>query len=159
MSVPGPHVFLLVIRLDVRFTDEEKNAVKWIQENFGEGAARYTIILFTRGDQLRTCIEELLTNKQIRELVEQCKGGYHVFNNTDKENLLQVTTLIEKIDRTVKENGGGHYTNEMYEETQRKIEEKEKRRKEEEERKKFEEEEKIREDERRKLKKKELMEA
>uniref|UniRef100_A0A8C1VS70 AIG1-type G domain-containing protein n=1 Tax=Cyprinus carpio TaxID=7962 RepID=A0A8C1VS70_CYPCA len=77
MSVPGPHVFLLVIRLDVRFTDEEKNTVKWIQKNFGEEAAHYTIVLFTRVDQLEkenlTIVEFLTENKQIGELVEQCK--------------------------------------------------------------------------------------
>ncbi len=152
MSVPGPHVFLLVIRLDVRFTEEEKNTVKWIQENFGEDAERYTIILFTRGDQLKTSIEEFLSkNKQIRKLAELCKGGYHVFINTDEENQSQVTELLEKIDRMVMENGGEHYTNEMYKEAQRKIEEEEKRRREEEERKKLKEKEKIREEERSRL--------
>ncbi len=115
MSVPGPHAFLLVIRLDVIFTDEEKNTVKWIQENFGEDAARHTIILFTRGDQLKTSIEEFLSkNKQIIELVRQCKGGYHVFSNTDQDNQSQVTELIEKIDRMV--NGREHYTDQMYKE-------------------------------------------
>ncbi|CAM4445409.1 unnamed protein product [Leuciscus chuanchicus] len=97
MSFPGPHAFLLVIRLDVRLTDEEKNTVKWIQENFGVEAARYTIILFTRGDQLKTSIEEHLTkNHQTNELVKQCNGCYHVFNNTDKGSRSQVTKLLEK---------------------------------------------------------------
>ncbi|XP_043094037.1 uncharacterized protein LOC122344130 isoform X2 [Puntigrus tetrazona] len=149
MSVPGPHAFLLVIRLDVKFTVEEKNTVKWIEENFGEQATRYTIILFTRGDQLEISIEEFLSkNKQIRELVRQCKGGYHVFNNKDEENQSQVTELIEKIDRMVMENGGEHYTNDMYQEAQRRIEEEEMRRREEEERSRLEEEERIRKEER-----------
>ncbi|XP_056128109.1 uncharacterized protein LOC130105945 [Rhinichthys klamathensis goyatoka] len=152
MSVPGPHAFLLVMRLDDRFTKEQKQTMKWIQENFGEEAACYTIVLFTRGDQLKTPIEEFLTkNKQINELVIKCKGGYHVFNNTDEENRSQVTELLEKIERMVKENGGEHYTNEMYKKAQRKIEEVEKRKREEEERRKLEEEEKIRDDERMRL--------
>ncbi|XDV16893.1 hypothetical protein PO909_016406 [Leuciscus waleckii] len=52
ISAPGPRVFLLVIRLDERFTDEKKNAVKWIQENYGEEAARHIIINFTHADSL-----------------------------------------------------------------------------------------------------------
>ncbi|XP_026115062.1 GTPase IMAP family member 4-like [Carassius auratus] len=124
MSVPGPHVFLLVIRLDVRFTDEEKKAVKWIQENFGEKAANYTIVLFTRGDQIDSPINTFLTeNKQIEELVRECKGRYHVFYNTDRKNKSQVTELLEKIDRMVMENGGKYYTSKVDEEVQRKTEE------------------------------------
>ncbi|XP_042578947.1 GTPase IMAP family member 9-like [Cyprinus carpio] len=151
MSVPGPHAFLLVIRLDVRYTDEEKNTVKWIQKNFGEDAECYTIVLFTRGDQLDTHIEEFLTtDEQFKELIEQCAGGYHVFNNKD-ENRSQVTELLEKIDRMVEKNGGVHYTNEMYKKAQRKIDEEEKQQRDKEERQKLEEEKKIRADERSKV--------
>ncbi|XP_067258632.1 GTPase IMAP family member 8 isoform X2 [Chanodichthys erythropterus] len=152
MSVPGPHAFLLVIRLDDRFTNEQKQTMKWIQENFGEKAERYTIVLFTRGDQLDKPIKEFLTkNIQLSVLVSECKGGYHVFNNKNEENRSQVSELLEKIDRMVEENGGEHYTNEMYKEAQRKIEEEERRQREEDERKELEEEEKIRQDERMRL--------
>ncbi|RXN23609.1 GTPase IMAP family member 8-like protein [Labeo rohita] len=154
MSAPGPHVFLLVIRLDVRFTEEEKNTVKWVQENFGEDAAYYTIILFTRGDQLDISIEEFLTkNEQINELVKQCKGGYHVFDNKDK-NRAQVTKLLEKIDIMVMENGGQHYTNEMYIDALIKIREEKKKRREEEERKREADVEIIRQEEKNRLKEK-----
>ncbi|XP_016403238.1 GTPase IMAP family member 4-like, partial [Sinocyclocheilus rhinocerous] len=151
MSLPGPHVFLLVIRLDVRFTVEEKNTVKWIQENFGEDALHYTIILFTRGDQLKTSIEEFLTtNKQMNELIKQCKAGYQVFDNTN-ENQAQVSKLLWKIDTMVKDNRREHYTNQMYQEAQRKIWEEEERQREEDKRLRQEEEIKIRKDEQKRL--------
>nr|XP_055062379.1 uncharacterized protein LOC129445231 [Misgurnus anguillicaudatus] len=132
MSAPGPHVFLLVIRLDVRYTNEEKMTVRWIQENFSADAMNYAMVLFTRGDQLDKPLEEFLKrNKPLKELVDKCKAGYHVFNNKDKKQA-QVTELLEKIDRLMKENGGQHYTNEMYQEAERKIIEEQKSKREEE---------------------------
>ncbi|XP_072240050.1 GTPase IMAP family member 8-like [Leuresthes tenuis] len=122
LSVPGPHIFLLVVRLGMRFTGEEKNAVKWITENFGEEVAKYTLVLFTRGDELvETTIEEYLDkNADLKKLTDECKAGYVVFDNTCMKNRTQVADLFEQIDMTVQMNGG-HYTSSIYEEAQRKL--------------------------------------
>uniref|UniRef100_A0A8C2ETN9 AIG1-type G domain-containing protein n=1 Tax=Cyprinus carpio TaxID=7962 RepID=A0A8C2ETN9_CYPCA len=118
-SLPGPHVFLLVIRLDVRFTEEEKNTVKWIQKNFGEEAASYSSILFTHADHLKgkPLDEYIRKSDSLKALVNECGGRFHSFNNNDMQNRSQVTELLEKIER-MKENGIGYYTNKMYEEAQ-----------------------------------------
>ncbi|KAL0202104.1 hypothetical protein M9458_000122, partial [Cirrhinus mrigala] len=115
MSVPGPHVFLLVIRLGVRFTEEEKKTVEWIQENFGEAATRYTIILFTHADYLKGKPLDLYISesKELQALVRKCGNRYHPFNNEDMENRDQVTELLENIEIMVEVNGGQHYTNEI----------------------------------------------
>ncbi|XP_071246139.1 GTPase IMAP family member 7-like [Salvelinus alpinus] len=154
MSVPGPHAFLLVIRLG-RFTEEERNTVKWIQEFFGEEASNYTIILFTGGDQLedKSMVDFLSESEELMKLVKVFKGRHHVFNNKKKNDNTQVTELLKKIDKMVMKNGGQHYTNEMYQEVQRKIEKEEERKKQEE---KGREEERKKREEMRKNKSKDL---
>ncbi|KAI4872631.1 hypothetical protein NFI96_024599 [Prochilodus magdalenae] len=116
MSCPGPHVFLLVLQVG-RFTEEEKTTVKKIRDVFGEGASKYMIVLFTRGDDLRKrSIEDYLEKAQrdLRDLVfKSCGGRYHVFNNTVKRRE-QVNTLIQKIQDMVRHNGGSCYTNVTY---------------------------------------------
>ncbi|KAJ0033230.1 hypothetical protein NQD34_000337 [Periophthalmus magnuspinnatus] len=138
MSVPGPHAFLLVIRLGVRFTEEERNAVKWIQENFGDDASMYTIMLFTCKDQAKAD-NALKECKELRRLSITFGRRYHAFNNNDADDRVQVTELINMIKEMVHDNGGKHYTNEMYERAQRKLREEEERRRQEEEEKKEEE--------------------
>ncbi|XP_056137008.1 GTPase IMAP family member 4-like [Lampris incognitus] len=138
LSVPGPHAFLLVIRLGVRFTEEERNAVKWIQENFGDDASMYTIMLFTCKDQAKAD-NALKECKELRRLSITFGRRYHAFNNNDADDRIQVEELVTMIKEMIQENGGKHYTNEMYEKAQRKLREEEERRTEEEEKKKEEE--------------------
>ncbi|KAJ8402794.1 hypothetical protein AAFF_G00364660 [Aldrovandia affinis] len=129
LSSPGPHVFLVVIQLG-RFTEEEQETVKILQKTFGPDSAKYMMVLFTNGDRLKNkTIEEYLKNspERLRKLIQQCHGGYHVFNNEKMENRSQVTELLQKIDKLVVENGGCCYTNEMYREAEEGIEEEKRR--------------------------------
>ncbi|XP_041641810.1 GTPase IMAP family member 9-like [Cheilinus undulatus] len=121
-AAPGPHVFLVVIRLG-RFTEEEKKTVEKIQEIFGQAADKYSMVLFTMGDMLEGTMEDFLgQSRALQELVARCNGLYHVFNNKSN-NRSQVTELLKKIRNMVQKNGGSHYTNEMFQEAERKIEE------------------------------------
>ncbi|XP_054895308.1 GTPase IMAP family member 9-like, partial [Poeciliopsis prolifica] len=122
MVAPGPHVFLIVLQ-PARFTAEEKETVEIIKTMFGEEAARYTMILFTHGDELKMenfKIENLLeTSQPLKHFISQCsilekfEDKYHVFDNTVKDSA-QVGGLVEKINRMVQRNGGSFYTNEMF---------------------------------------------
>ncbi|XP_044207427.1 GTPase IMAP family member 9-like [Thunnus albacares] len=120
-AAPGPHVFLVVIGIG-RFTEEEMNTVQRIQEIFGQAADKYSMVLFTRGDDLEdTTIEKFLDESpDLQELVARCNGQYHVFNNKVKDDA-QVTELLQKIRNIVQKNGGSHYTNEMFQEAERAI--------------------------------------
>lgn len=126
---PGPHVFLVVIRLD-RYTEEEKQTVQRIQEIFGQAADRYSMVLFTGGDQLEeeTTIEKFLDESpDLQQLVTRCNGQYHVFNNKKKSDSSQVSVLLQKIRNIVQKNGGSHYTNQMFQEAERALEEEKQR--------------------------------
>uniref|UniRef100_A0A672PSU0 AIG1-type G domain-containing protein n=1 Tax=Sinocyclocheilus grahami TaxID=75366 RepID=A0A672PSU0_SINGR len=124
MSSPGPHVFLLVFKLGVRVTKEERDTVKWFQENFGEEALCRTIILFTHDDQLKGKPVEDYINKSnyLMEIIDSCGGRYHSFNNEDRNHQDQITELLKKINAMMEENEMMHYTLEMFKSTQMKKE-------------------------------------
>ncbi|XP_029942673.1 GTPase IMAP family member 7-like [Salarias fasciatus] len=124
---PGPHIFLVVIRLG-RYTEEEQQTVQRIQEIFGQAADKYSMVLFTGEDLLEgsTIKEFLAESPELQELVSRCNKQYHVFDNKNKDPS-QVQELLQKIRNVVQKNGGSHYTNEMFQEAERAIEEKKRR--------------------------------
>ncbi|XP_049325456.1 uncharacterized protein LOC103026139 [Astyanax mexicanus] len=114
LSDPGPHVFLLLIRVG-NFTEDQRSTVEWIQENFGEEALKFTMLLFTgreemTGSQWKTFSEE--TN--VQEFTKEFGGGYAVINSKKEINSIQKTKLLEKIEEVIKQNKGQHFTDKIY---------------------------------------------
>ncbi|XP_029316100.1 GTPase IMAP family member 7-like [Cottoperca gobio] len=114
LSAPGPHAFLVILQLG-RFTKEEQETIRMIQTTFGEDAAKYTMVLFTHGDQLRNqTIEGYISESpELQAIIQKCYHRYHVFNNEMKDPK-QTSRLLDKIDKMTKANGGSCYTNEMF---------------------------------------------
>ncbi|XP_058615846.1 GTPase IMAP family member 9-like isoform X2 [Onychostoma macrolepis] len=131
LSSPGPHAFLIVIRVTDRFTEQEEEILQQIEMMFGKEVLKYSFILFTHGDWLKE--ESLQTIMErfpaLRRLVDQCGGRFHVFNHEDENNREQVNDLLQKIDSMTEQNGGGHYSNQMLEDAQRFRREEEEQRK------------------------------
>ncbi|TWW69347.1 GTPase IMAP family member 4 [Takifugu flavidus] len=131
VTAPGPHAFLLVVPLG-RYTDSENQALCQLAGIFGENAVRHhTVVLFTRGDELEGVdIETYLRdsgNPLLNSLIERCGGRYHVFNNKETGNTLQVEELLMKVDNMVKHTAEGFYTNAMFKEAEAIIREEQER--------------------------------
>ncbi|XP_058624160.1 GTPase IMAP family member 9-like [Onychostoma macrolepis] len=120
LSSPGPHAFLIVFPVNMRFTEHEQQIPQVIELMFGQEVLKYSIILFTHGDLLKgKPIEELVNkNAKLRHLVQQCGGRFSVFNNEDENNREQNTDLLQKIDTMIEQNDG-YYSNQMYEDAHR----------------------------------------
>ncbi|XP_056093188.1 uncharacterized protein LOC130072201 [Rhinichthys klamathensis goyatoka] len=127
---PGPHAFIIVINLSMIFIEQEQQIAEQIKTLFGEEVLKYSIVLFTHGDLLegKPMKKLILESSRLRDLVDQCGGRFHVFNNRDVNNRDQVNDLLQKIDTMIEQNGGGHYSNQMLKDPLRFRREKEERR-------------------------------
>ncbi|TRY53893.1 hypothetical protein DNTS_009838 [Danionella cerebrum] len=128
MILPGPHVFLLLIPLG-RFTQEEERSVKLIQKMFGENSLQFTIVLFTRGDDLKQkTLEDFLgkTDSALETIIKTCGDRVQVFNNNLSEDRTQVSDLLMKIEAMVKANGDSYYSCKVFRDLEREIQEQQK---------------------------------
>ena len=119
LSVPGPHVLLLVTQLG-RFTEQDVMAVTRVKEVFGVGAERYMVILFTHKEDLAGgSLDEYVANTdnfRLRSLVRKCEWRYCAFNNwasgeEQREQLAQLMAMMEGLEG---EHQGTFLTNELF---------------------------------------------
>ncbi|ELR48157.1 GTPase IMAP family member 5, partial [Bos mutus] len=114
LSVPGPHVLLLVTQLG-RFTEQDAVAVTRVKEVFGAGAERYMVILFTHKEDLEGgSLDEYVANTdnlRLRSLVREVRRRYCAFRDEQKEQLAQLMAVIEGLER---EHQGAFLTNVLF---------------------------------------------
>ncbi|XP_036414451.1 GTPase IMAP family member 8-like [Colossoma macropomum] len=107
LTSSGPLAFLLVLRLDSSFQEDEKRAVKDHLKLFGRRVWDQTVVLFTCGDWLGDRSIELHIESEgeaLKWLLQKCGNRFHVLSNKNRRNSTQVTELLEKIEKLVAEN-------------------------------------------------------
>ncbi|KAE8279295.1 GTPase IMAP family member 7 Immunity-associated nucleotide 7 protein [Larimichthys crocea] len=133
---PGPHAFLIVLKVE-RFTEHEQAVVKKMCHYFNEEVFRYATVVFTQGDQLpegQTIEDHVHKNKLVSDLVKKCGGRCLIIDNKYwnqnpnreyRSNQFQVEELLKTIDKMVMENNGSCYTSEMLQLVEEEIEQEE----------------------------------
>ncbi|XP_044226826.1 GTPase IMAP family member 8-like [Thunnus albacares] len=110
-----PHAFIIVVKQG-RVSDAHVILFKMLPKLFGSDASKYTIVLFTHGDQLGgQPIDNLIqANRDVSKLVSMCNGRYCVFDNTKRGNRQQVQDLLSKIDEMITASATGPYTTDRF---------------------------------------------
>ncbi|XP_017292978.1 GTPase IMAP family member 7 [Kryptolebias marmoratus] len=128
-SAPGPHAFLIVLKVE-KYTEQESQVIRKIQEYFSPDVFKYSVVVFTCGNQLEKMkIEEFINkNKQLKDVVEKCGGRCYVVDNRywktnqqDKyrNNQVQVKQLLSTIQVMLEQHPGDYYTMTMLQNWQR----------------------------------------
>ncbi|KAM9348611.1 GTPase IMAP family member 6-like [Symphorus nematophorus] len=117
-SSPGPHAFIIVVRIG-RVDKADIKLFELLPKLFDSDvcdALKYSMVLFTHGDELRgRSIDDLIQkNKHVSDLVSMCAGRFCVFENKTQRPRQQVRNLLNKIDEMLTANGGQHFTSDMF---------------------------------------------
>lgn len=117
LSLPGPHVFLLVLQVD-RFTQGECEMLGHLQKIFGRDFAQHAIVVFVRcdGNQHRPQrINDFVAGAHatLQGFIQKCGSRFYELNVTKSQNALsylQVKDLLSGINKLIASYGGHSYS-------------------------------------------------
>ncbi|XP_058391216.1 GTPase IMAP family member 8 [Diceros bicornis minor] len=110
----GSKILVLVLQLG-RFTQEDENVVRELETIFGEEVMKYTIVVFTRKEDLGDGkLEEYLKNtdnKALKKIIKKCEGRVCAFNNkeTGQAREAQAKVLLMIANELIGRCGGHGY--------------------------------------------------
>uniref|UniRef100_A0A087X384 Vicilin-like seed storage protein At2g18540 n=1 Tax=Poecilia formosa TaxID=48698 RepID=A0A087X384_POEFO len=98
LCYPGPNVLLLLVNPS-KFTEENRETLKFILSLFGQDAFRHSMIILTNSSGRSSSVSDLIRlvqNKDIQDLLQICGGRYLVLNIRDRR---QIRGLMETVER------------------------------------------------------------
>ncbi|XP_032365644.1 GTPase IMAP family member 1 [Etheostoma spectabile] len=112
---PGPHAFVIVVKIG-RMSKTNVALLEMLPELFGDEAQKYTMLVFTHGDELggQSMDQKIQSSSCVSALVSMCAGGYCVFDNKERKSQRQVRDFMKKINEIVSANEGKHCTSDMF---------------------------------------------
>ncbi|XP_025110026.1 GTPase IMAP family member 4-like isoform X2 [Pomacea canaliculata] len=131
---PGPHVVVIVLRCNNRFTLEEYASVRTLQRLFGNNIRPFLVIVFTGGDSLGATPDEMrqalerqiaAAGDELRLLLQDVSNRFCVVSNTGspEERNQHATVVYNMIQSVLTPNNGMYFTNDTIERTTQELEE------------------------------------
>ena len=115
---PGPNAILIVVRADVRYSEEEHNAILKLKQIFGEKLYRFGIICITRLDTTSMSVTQFLEqgDDEFLSLISEVENRLIVVNNKapEKFHVDQLAKLVQHI--TLANADNPFFTVELYKE-------------------------------------------
>ncbi|KAK7487679.1 hypothetical protein BaRGS_00021098, partial [Batillaria attramentaria] len=135
LVAPGPHVILMVLRCDRRFTEEEYYAYTALKKLFGDDICKFMIVVFagmdalgnTEAEQQKVLIKQTQSSdvKKLQEILSDARGRFFGINNVAPRDQRdkQARKLLAMMKDLVKENHGNCFRNKLCEEVGGLVEE------------------------------------
>ncbi|XP_050404404.2 GTPase IMAP family member 7 [Patella vulgata] len=140
LSLPGPHVFVYVITIASRFTEEDRQTLLKLSQIFGDDVFRYMLVIFTSKNNLNhssqsesqyiadfvynLCRPGQAQSQHIGYLIGALNEGRYAFiecYGSESASRPDVIGVYTKINQIITANQGGHYTSQMYQDAVRNL--------------------------------------